>query len=244
MKIIATIEARMRSTRLPGKVMKKIMGKPMLALMIERLQRARQIDGIVIATTVDPSCDPIEELASQLGVGCYRGSEDDVLDRVLQAAIAFEGDIIVETTGDCPLIDPALVDRVIDIYMESKFDYVANGLRKTFPVGFDVQVFSTATLRKVAQLTIDPSDHEHVSLYIYKHPELFSLYNVESGLPEKYWNLRLTVDAEEDFNLVKTIFEELYPEKPAFTLYDVLDLLDRKPDLLEINQHIQQKVVL
>jgi len=243
MKIIATIEARMRSTRLPGKVLKTILGKPMLALMIERLKMAQRIDGIVVATTTHPSCDAIEDLAVRLGVGCYRGSEDDVLDRVLQAAHVHGADIIVETTGDCPLIDPSVVDKVVNTYLSNEYDYVGDGLKSTFPRGFDVEVFSIAVLEEVARLTQNPVDREHVSLYIYQHPERFSLYSVESGLPEKYWNLRLTVDTVEDFTLINTIFEELYPENPEFSLYDILDLLDRKPRLIEINQHIQQKTV-
>jgi len=240
---VLTIEARMRSTRLPGKVLRPILGRPMLELMIERLQRVRLVDQIVVATTTNQADDPIVDLACQLGVGIFRGSEEDVLDRVLRAGCAANADVIVETTGDCPLIDPEVVDDVVGEYLANKFDYVSTGLRRTFPNGLDVQVFSTSVLSEVARLTLDQVDREHVSLYIYEHPKRFSLHNVESGLPDKYWNLRLTVDTLEDFALISAIFEELYPKNPEFSLQDVLDLLDHRPELIGINGHIQQKPV-
>lgn len=243
MKIIATIEARMNSSRLPGKVVKPILGRPILELLIERLRLAQRLSDVVVATTTNPADDAIEDLASTLGVGCYRGSEADVLDRVLKAAKSVNAEVIVEITGDCPLIDPGVVDRLVDCFLTKKVDYVANTLYRTFPRGFDTQVFATRTLEKVSCLTQDPADREHVSLYIYEHPERFLLYNVESGLPEKHWHHRLTVDTPEDFTLIETIFERLYPQNPAFTLNDVIDLLEREPELTEINQEIRQKAL-
>lgn len=240
---VTVIQARMRSTRLPGKVMMPIIGRPMLELMIERLRRVPELDGIIVATTTDPSCQPIEDLALRLGVACFRGSEDDVLDRVLKAAYAFHVGVIVETTGDCPLIDPEIVSRAIESFRSHQVDYCSNILRRTYPRGMDVQVFPVSVLKEVAGLTQEPTDHEHVSLYIYEHPERFRLRNVESGLPEKYWGLRLTVDTPEDFALVQTIYEELYPRNPAFKLSDILGLLDRRPEILEMNLAIQQKPV-
>ena len=120
---------------------------------------------------------------------------------------------------------------------------MSNVLERTFPNGMDIQVFSTAILENVASLTKDPIDHEHVSLYIYDHPDIFSLYNVESDLPEKYWDIRLTVDTQEDFQLIKTIYELLYPQNAAFTLYDIVDLLERRKDLLLLNWNIKQKEI-
>ena len=143
MKIVCTIEARMRSSRLPNKVMLPILDRPMLELMIERLRRVPQIDEIVIATTDHESCQPIVELAEKIGVGCYRGSEDDVLDRVLKAAQSANADVIVETTGDCPVIDPQIVSETIETFKQSDVDYCANVLERTFPRGMDVQVFPT-----------------------------------------------------------------------------------------------------
>ena len=243
MKTVAIIEARMTSTRLPGKHMLPVFGKPMLELLIERLKRANVLDQIVVATTQNSMDDVIEELAHRLGVGCFRGSEPDVLDRVLRAAHANEADVIVEITGDCPLIDPTIIDQVVRIYQKNIFDYVSNVQKMTYPIGMDVQVFSTVVLERVARLTQDPIDHEHVSLYIYEHPEIFSLFYLESDLPEKYWNLRLTLDTQEDFQLIKAIYELLYPQNPAFTLYDIVDLLEKRKDLLKLNRHIQEKKV-
>jgi len=233
----------MRSTRLPGKVMLPVLGKPMLELMVERLRRVKQIDAVVVATTTDKSCDVIESLASRLGVGCYRGSEEDVLDRVLQASRAAKADLIVETTGDCPVIDPETIDRVIDTFLASDVDYCSNVLERTYPRGMDVQVFPLAVLEQVATLTQDPADHEHVSRYIYQHPERFRLLNVSSGLLLEAAQLRLTVDTPEDFQLISKVYEHLYPAKQDFNLADILALCARRPDLSMLNQHIQQKIV-
>lgn len=233
----------MTSSRLPGKILRPILGKPTLELLIERLSRVKQIDKIVVATTSNSTDDIVEELTRRLGIGCYRGSEDDVLDRVLNAAQHYKAGIIVEITGDCPLIDPHVIDQLIEIYMSNSYAYVSNTLKQTYPNGLDTQVFSVKTLEEVARLTQDPADHEHVSLYIYEHPERYALFNLESGLPERYCDLRLTVDTIEDFELIRSIYEELYPENPNFSLGNILDLLDRKPELITINKHIQQKKV-
>ncbi|MBI3015548.1 MAG: glycosyltransferase family protein [Candidatus Tectomicrobia bacterium] len=241
MKTVGIIEARVSSTRLPGKIMRPILGKPMLELLSERLKLARGLDQLVIATTCNPADDVVEHLTQRLGIGCYRGSEQDVLDRVLQAAHAASAGVIVEITGDCPLVDPAVVDKVVAAYQANQFDFVSNRLRSTYPDGMGVRVFSTELLEKVARLTQDPVDREHVSIYIWEHPDEFSLHDVESGLPEKYWDLRLTVDTREDFLLITRIFTELYPGNPAFGLHDILDLIERRPELIEINRHIQPK---
>ncbi|HZR22186.1 MAG TPA: glycosyltransferase family protein [Vicinamibacterales bacterium] len=243
MKTVPIIQARMTSSRLPGKILKPILGRPMLELLIERLRRAKHVDDVVVATTSRPTDDPVEELCARIGAGCFRGSEDDVLDRVLGAAHAHAVDLIVEITGDCPLIDPTVVDRLVEMYHEGGADYVANVLTRTYPRGLDTQVFPTSVLEDVARLTNDPVDHEHVSLYIYEHPERFRLRNLESGLPERYWSLRLTVDTPQDFALITAIYEALYPAHPDFALADVIALLDRRPDLVALNADIQQKPV-
>lgn len=241
MKSVAIIEARMKSTRLPGKNLRPILGKPMLERLIERLRQAKFLQGIVVATTTDASDDAIEALAEQLGVACFRGSEEDVLDRVLRAARSVSAEVIVEVTGDCPLTDPQVVDRLVEIFRQGRFDYVGNIRPSTFPVGLAVQVFPTRVLAEVASLTQDPADHEHVSLYIYEHPERYVLHNVESGLPEKYRDYRLTVDTAEDFALVTAIFEALYPANPEFGLSEVLAYLDANPALLELNRNVKQR---
>jgi len=215
----------------------------MLALMIERLRKSNRVDAVSIATTTDKSCDVIETLANELQIGCYRGSEDDVLDRVLQTAKHSKADLIVELTGDCPLLDPTIVDCVIDAFLANKVDYCSNGLIETYPRGMDVQVFPVSVLEKVAELTQQPEDREHVSLYIYEHPDMFRLLNVESKIPGGSSDVRLTVDTEEDFELVSRIYEELYPINSDFGLQDILNLLSQRPDLQAINRHVQQKAV-
>jgi spore coat polysaccharide biosynthesis protein SpsF len=243
MKTVAIIRARMTSTRMPGKVLRPILGKPMLEHLIERLRVARTLDEIWVATTSNATDDATAELARGLGVSCFRGSETDVLDRVLQTARAARADVIVEVTGDCPLIDPGVVDRLVEVYRANEFDHVSNILNRTYPVGLDTQVFSTGLLGRVACLTNDPIDREHVSIYIYEHPELFRLCNIESNLPhqEEVGKLRLTVDTPEDFDLISAVYEELYPRNARFLLADVLDLLSRRPELLEFNRHIEAK---
>jgi spore coat polysaccharide biosynthesis protein SpsF len=239
-RIVCTIEARMTSSRLPGKVLMPAVGKPLLELMVERLRHARHVDAIVIATTEDPSSEPLCALAERLGIGCFRGSEDDVLARVLGAARAYDADLIVELTGDCPLIDPAIVDQVVERFLEGDADYASNVLERTYPRGMDTQVFPTAVLAEVAELTDDPHDREHVSIYIYEHPERYRLVDVVSGRPELA-DYRLTVDEPDDYELIKTVFEALHPGDPAFGLDAIVALLETRPELAELNRHIEQK---
>ena len=240
-RIVATIEARMASSRLPGKVLMKVCGKPMLQHMIERLQRVPSLDGIVVATTGNDTDVPIVELAQRMGVGFFQGSEYDVLLRVLHSARAYDIDVIVEMTGDCPLIDPVLVEDCIRGYQVAGVDYVSNVLERTYPRGMDTQVFATEVLADVADRTDDPEDHEHVSIFIYSHPEIYSLKNM-AGPPElTNPGLGLTLDTPEDLELIRRIFEILYPDNPNFTLADVLAVLKDNPALTELNAHVRRK---
>jgi spore coat polysaccharide biosynthesis protein SpsF len=240
MRTVCTIEARMTSSRLPGKVLLEAAGKPLLEHMVERLRRVEALDEVVIATTSETSSEPIVALADRLGIGCFRGSEEDVLARVLGAAQAYEADLIVETTGDCPLIDPGVIAHVIARFHDGDVDYCSNTMERTYPRGMDVQAFPTAVLAEVAELTNDPADREHVSLYIYEHPERYRLRSVVSERPET-GALRLTVDTPEDYELIRTIFETLYPGDPAFDLDAILALFDEQPELADLNRHVEQK---
>lgn len=242
-RIVATIEARMTSSRLPGKVLMEGAGKSMLEHMIERLNRVPSLDGVVVATTVNATDDPVVELAEKLGVGCFRGSEEDVLARVLGAARAHDIDVIVETTGDCPLIDPALVEICIQGYLDAGVDYVSNVLERTYPIGMDTQVFAADVLADVAARTDDADDHEHVSLYIYRHPEIYSLKNMPAPPELSRPGLALTLDTAEDYALLRAVFEALYPKNPSFGLAEVLDLIDRDPALAALNAHVGRKHV-
>jgi spore coat polysaccharide biosynthesis protein SpsF len=231
-----TIQARMTSTRLPGKVLMSVVGKPVLELMVERLKNVSSINNIIIATTTNIDDNPVEELANNLGIACYRGSEENVLSRVLEAAQKFKTDIIVQTTGDCPLIDSDIVENVIQTYLTNKSDYTSNILERTFPIGMDVQVFSRMVLEDVAERTTNPEDLEHVSSYIYKNPDLYSLYNITAPQSQLDPRLRLTLDTIEDFNLIQIIFETLYPHNNVFSLDNILAFLKEHPELRKINQ--------
>lgn len=231
----------MGSSRLPGKVLKKILGKPMLELMIERLKRSKTVDRIIIATTDSPEDKKVADLAEKAGVDFYRGSENDVLDRYYQAAKRFgASDIIVRLTGDCPLIDPAVLDEAVDFYKKNKrkFDYVSNVHPPTFPDGMDVEVFSFESLEKAWSSAKLPSEREHVSAYMANHPEIFRIGNL--SYKKDLSDMRLTVDNEEDFILIKKIFQLLYKGNKNFNLKDVLNLFDSRPELLLINRHIKR----
>lgn len=233
----------MASSRLPGKVLAQVDGKPMLERMIERLKHAPSLSEIVIATTQNTSDDAVEELARRLKVGIWRGSEDDVLSRVLDAAQAHGADVIVELTGDCPLIDPAIVERVIDQYKALGADYVSNVLKRSYPIGMDTQVFATSILADVARRTSDPADREHVSLFIYRHPELYSLANVEADSFSHRPELRLTLDTAEDLEVIRKIFLALLPRGPSFSLHEILKFLDAHPATAAINAQVQHRHV-
>lgn len=243
MRIVSTVEARMGSTRLPGKTMAPILGRPMLELLTERLRRAKRIHQIVVSTTDQAADDVIEELAHRLGVGCFRGSCDDVLDRVLRAAHTYQADLIVEMTADCPLLDSTVVDEVIDLFMSGTYDYVSNVLERTYPRGLDTQVFPTRLLAEVAELTQDPVDRENVALYVYERPDQYRLSNLVAPPEIRRPDLRLTVDTQEDLTLVREIYQRLYPEKPDFSIRDVVRLLDEHPELTQINAHVSQKPI-
>lgn len=227
-KVVAIISARMTSTRRPGKVMAPIMGKPMLELLLERVKRAQLIDQIVIATTTNETDDCVANLTKKLGVACFRGSEHDVLGRVLLAARKYKGDVIVRLTGDNPLIDPLYIDKGIKIFLSGKYDYVANdNVQLTMPRGFDVEIFSTKSLAEVNQITNDKDIHEHVTLYFWKHPEKYKLKSFgPDKRNDKAAKLHLAVDTEEDLTLIRKIFKALSVKNPNFSYEDVIDLLN------------------
>jgi spore coat polysaccharide biosynthesis protein SpsF len=240
-RIVATIEARMTSSRLPGKVLKQVVSKPLLELMVERLKRVPRLDGIVIATTVNRTDDEIVELAKRLDVGYFRGSEDDVLLRVLEAAQFHKIDVIVQTTGDCPLIDPVLVQDCIDDYLQGGADYVSNRLPRSYPIGMDTQVFATSVLAEVEARCKNPDDREHVSLAIYTQPTPYRLRHLLAPAHLTNPQLALTLDTAEDYVVIANIFEALYPENPDFDLADMLNFLKQNPQIATQNSHIQRK---
>jgi len=242
-KIVATIEARMTSSRLPGKVLFDLQGKTVLGHIIERLRRSKYIDQVVVATTVNETDDPIIELCNQLDCKYYRGSEDDVLDRVLKTAQSVNGDIIVEITGDCPVIDWRHVDHLIELFYSDKYDYAANIIKRTFPRGFDTQVFPTKILEDVWKSTEDPKDREHVSFYIYTHPEKYLLGNWEAPKNIHHPELEITLDTKEDYELIKHIYDILYTKNNDFSAEDVVELLLSNEKLANIVASVNRKHV-
>ena len=277
---IVIIQARMGSTRLPGKVLKVIEGKTLLEHLILRLKRSKTLDKIILATTDRAEDHAIEKLAESLGIEVFRGSENDVLDRYYQCArinnYPRESDIpnprksdvknpreseenpqksdivIVRITGDCPLMDPAVVDDVVNFYRENKekFDYASNIRPPTYPDGMDVEVFSFSTLEKAWKEAKLTSEREHVTAYIGNHPEIFNIGNLEYSNvirenskinPRKSLeNIRLTVDNQEDLLLIQKIFSELYPKDINFGLNDILDYIEKNPELLKINRRVER----
>jgi len=198
-KIIATIEARMGSTRLPGKVLLPAAGKPMLHHMVERVQRSAYVDEVVIAMPMGVENDPIADLAKRLDVPCYRGSENNVLLRVLEAAQFHQADVIVQLTGDCPLMDPRLIDECVEKYREGQWDYVANELIRTYPIGFDVAVLSTELLaRTLNEPDLTDEDREHVTTYSVDRPNKYRLFNVAAPPHLDHPELQVTLDTPED----------------------------------------------
>lgn len=224
----------MGSVRLPGKVLKKIGGKTLLEILIERVKRAAFIDKIVIATTDKAEDKKIVDLAKKVKLDYFRGSENDVLDRYYQAAKKFKADIIIRITGDCPLMDPKIIDRAAKFYKENsdKFDYVSNVRPPTFPDGMDVEVFPFEVLKKTRKNAKLPSEREHVTAYIANHPEIFRIGNVV--YKDNASSVRLTVDSEEDFKVVEKIIEN-FSAKKDFGLEDILDFKENNPDLFLSN---------
>lgn len=238
-KILVSIEARMTSSRFPGKVLMPVKGKPMLQWMIERVKEAKSIDGIIVATTVRETDQAIEDLCKKLGVFCFRGSEEDVLMRVLNAHQKFGSDVIVELTGDCPLVDPALIDRCVNYYKEHpEFDYVTNGIKHTYPMGMGVQVFGRKVLEEVERTSQDPLDREHVSRYIYQSGKFQCAYLSAEG-EEKWPELEITLDTREDYALLCKIIEN-FPDH-RFTVKDIVRFMRANPELLKVNAGVFRK---
>jgi spore coat polysaccharide biosynthesis protein SpsF (cytidylyltransferase family) len=240
-KVVAIVQARMTSTRLPGKVLKEIAGKPVLWHIINRLRKTKLIDEIVVATTVNFADRQILELVHGMGIKAYAGSEADVLDRYYQTAKTLNADVIVRITSDCPLLDSEVVDKVISSFLRSALDYVSNtcvldnnDCKQTFPDGFDTEVFSFAALKCAWKNASLVSEREHVTPYIWKNPQLFSIGHVSST--EDFSNFRFTLDYEDDLIFIREVYDRLSDKGLTFGLRDIVNLLETNPDLLEINK--------
>lgn len=241
MKVICIVQARMGSERLPGKVLMDIAGKPMLEHVVARLRYAQRIDEIVVATSLKPADDAIARFCKERGISVYRGSELDVLDRYYQAASLYQPGIVIRVTADCPLVDFAGIDVLINDLLENSLEYVAyDNLR--IPRGLTGEVFTYEGLRRTYQNADQPYEREHVTIYMYEHPEDFRIQFAEPPDWLKRPEFRLTVDTPEDLALIRKIYEIMsLKSTTVLGLKEVIHLLDKNPELLKVNENIRQK---
>jgi len=249
-KIDIIVEARTFSTRLPGKVLLKVLNRPLLDLMIERLKLISKIDSIIIATTINEKDNEIEKLAKNNNVKCFRGSETDVLGRVVMAAKEFKTDIIVQTTGDNPLVDKNVSEQLINFFINNYeiYDFVSNDagiynskFKQEFPMGLNTKVFKSSLLFDVEKKTKNPVDREHVVNYILKNYQQFKVHDFKAEKIYSRPDLRFTLDYMEDYKVIKLIFENLYEKNKKFTAIDIFKFLDDNPDIKNLNTNRCQK---
>ncbi|WP_342533937.1 glycosyltransferase family protein [Lysinibacillus sp. FSL K6-0057] len=241
MNIIAITQARMGSTRLPGKVLKKVARKTLLEYQLECLKKSEYIKGIVVATTREIRDKAIVQLCEQINQPYFRGSEKNVLERYYLAAKQFKADIVVRITSDCPVIDIEVVDNIIKKFMENKVDYASNTIERTYPRGMDTEVFTMNALETAYRNATEQRDIEHVTPYMYFNPKIFRLLNIKND--EDYSKYRWTVDTEEDFELIEKLILELHMRDQEINLKNLLQVMHENKDWYSINAHIEQKKV-
>ena len=244
MNIVASIQVRMGSSRYPGKVMHEVVGKPLLGHLVARLKQSKLLDGVIVATSFKAENNIIESYCHDNSIACFRGDEDDVLGRTLSSLKKMNADIGVEVFGDCPLIDPAIVDFIINEFLtdNSNPDFVGNDLKTTFPPGMDVEVFTVSALEDSDKRTSDQNIREHGTLFIRKNPNYYKIKNIEA--PKNWFRpeLELEVDTEEDIYVVSKIFEHFFlKNKEVFGLDDIIEFMDGKPDLKKMNAEVPRK---
>ena len=228
----------MGSTRLPGKVLLDLGGATVLARVVRRLQRSRQINQIVVASTIAPADEAIVSECESLQVSCFRGSERDVLDRYYQAARLHSAEAVARITSDCPLIDPTLVDETIRIFKDERADYASDALPRTYPRGLDSEVFTSAALEHAWREAREPYQREHVTPFLYEHPEMFRLASSRGDVD--YSHYRWTLDTPEDLSLLRAIYSR-FDNRDDFRWQDVIALMQREPELAELNSQVLQK---
>jgi spore coat polysaccharide biosynthesis protein SpsF len=239
-KITAIIQARMGSTRLPGKVLMDLGGETVLARVVNRLRRATRVDEIVVATTNSVADDAIVRECQRLKVSFFRGSENDVLDRYYQTAGGCAAETIVRITSDCPVLDPELVDETICLFQRQRGDYASNSLPRTYPRGLDAEVFTMSALEQAWRDAHEPYEREHVTPYFYEHPELFRLVSLRGQIDHSQY--RWTLDTAEDLELLRTIYAR-FSNRDDFTWGEVIQLMEREPELAELNSRVLQKAL-
>jgi spore coat polysaccharide biosynthesis protein SpsF len=237
-KVVIVVQARMSSTRFPGKILRPILGKSLLNRMIERLQMICHEATIVIATSDSDQDNVIETESNTIGVPCFRGSLNNCLDRHYQAGLKYKADIIIKIPSDCPLIDPRIIDEALDFYFdhEGEYDFVNNLHPATWPDGNDVEIMTAACLEKAWKEASRPLEIEHTTPYIWENPDKFRIANIAWSTGLDYsMSHRFTIDYPEDYEFINRVYQELYPAKPNFTCDDILNLLDTKPEIYQIN---------
>ncbi|WP_342434558.1 glycosyltransferase family protein [Paenibacillus sp. FSL H7-0442] len=238
MNIVAIIQARMGSTRLPGKVSLDLLGVTVLERVVERIKKVKQINKIVVATTDLTADETIVNLAHKAEVEVYRGSESDVLKRYYEAAVTYNADVIIRITSDCPVIDPVIIDELIKNYIMGSYDYVSNTIERSYPRGLDAEVFSFASLEKAHLEAKSTEQREHVTPYIYQNLDQFSLLSVT--YPKDYSNYRWTLDTTEDWELIQQIYT-YFKDRDSFDWQDIVELMETRPEIALINSHVEQK---
>jgi spore coat polysaccharide biosynthesis protein SpsF len=238
MSVVAIIQARMGSTRLPGKVLKDIGGRTMLARVFSRVKQSARLDNVIVATTNSLADDVILAECQRYGLPCYRGSEDDVLDRYFRAAHAYKAEVVVRITADCPLSEPEVIDRVVSLFLREQPDYASNTLERSYPIGLDVEVINIDALEQAWREAVEAYHRSHVTSYIYQNPDLFRLLSTKAEFNNSIY--RWTVDTSEDLDFVRIVYARL-GNGDDITWHDVLDLLKKEPYLADLNRHILQK---
>jgi len=231
--IAAIIQARFGSSRLPGKTLEILFEKSLLEHIVERISASKQIQSIIVATTKHNLDDSIVDICKRMGLSVYRGSEDNVLERFYDAATRYNSDIIVRVTADDPFKDPQVIDKAISLLLEQNYDYCSNTIEPSYPEGIDIEVFRYRALQQAYKNASLLSEKEHVTPYIWKNKELFSVFNFKNK--ENLSHLRWTIDYYEDLVFARKIYKILYPKKPIFLMKDILELLETHPEFNEIN---------
>ena len=239
MSIVAIIQARMGSSRLFGKVLKKVNNITLLELIVDRVSKSKKLSDVIVATTKNPRDDIIVNLCKRNGFKFFRGSEKDVLERYYEVAKKFNVQIIVRITADCPLIDPQIIDKVIESHLINKSDYTGNNLKSTYPRGLDVEVFNFSVLEISRNKAKKQSEHEHVTPYIYQNPEKFKITHVTNYL--NMGHHRWTVDTPEDLQFIKAVLDKFRGGEVEARMDEVYKLVEDNPNIFAINSHIKQK---
>lgn len=243
-RVVATIEGRMTSTRLPGKILMPLAGKPVMAHMIERHRRSKYTDEVVVATTTNATDDPVVALCEEMGCAYFRGSEADVLGRIVEAGKEHGADILVQGMADSPLVDWRIIDRLAEMLEEGKFDITSNEFEKEkYPDGFDMRIYRFDVLKKLEEEHKEEAYREHAGYQIRNDPAHYKRGLLLAHDDMLWPTLRLTLDTSEDYALIRAVYDELYPKNPDFSAEDVVSFLKNHPDLVALNAAVEQKVL-